>query len=982
MNQYGLTKEEKKTHLQEYNHALFQNSLSFMDIVWEINMVFRTIVVLENKNEPERNGREFSYDELFLDYEKNRIPEEDREVFYSYLSFESLKMMQEEVSFNIHFGTPNRKPELYRVVLTPAPDDNEELHCVYLGALNLHEEEQREMAEYRGQEMFREALMANSYFSFHFDVTAGGLIWGDFEARDGSHPIKDATGMTDPVPYDVWVNKWYELYEPEFDEQEEKNIFNIDYFKRAFEKKERLLDVEVKQKSQIYPGVMEYVHIFVVLVENPENKHILAYIIWRGITPFRRGIMEDKLNLEKKNEELKRTLSAEEQFRMAAVSDALLIYNINLTQNLIEDEFYEHVDGRRFPVLRLVGLPVPCSFDVFCKKWCEIKVPEDSRETFLRLYNRQYLLDAYERGEHRLEIEFDTAIGRDIPITLRNTVLLFKDENSGDIIAMVIGKDVTKQREEEFKEREALRAAYAAANRANRAKSDFLSRMSHDIRTPMNAIIGLTAIASTHLDDKERIMDCLSKITVSGKHLLGLINEVLDMSKIESGKIELQEEEFNLSDLIDNLLNICRPEIKMKKHDFSVLLGKIEHERVIGDSQRIEQAFMNLLGNAVKYTPEGGKIGLKISEKPTNKPRIGCYEFIFEDNGIGMSAEFQRRLFEPFERAEDERVQKQQGTGLGMTITKNIIQMMNGTIQVESELHKGSRFTVTFFLKLQDEEEIDYEQFIDLPVLVADDDEIACETTCEVLCQLGMRGEWVLSGQEAVERVVMRHKAENDYYAVILDWKMPEMDGVETTKEIRKHVGEDVPIIILSGYDWTDIEEEAREAGASAFISKPLFKTRLAYLFKELMGEKRERNKESSLQELEREDFSGHRALLAEDNELNAEIAMEIFGMTGLKVELAQNGKEAFEKMQQAEDDYYDIIFMDIQMPVMNGYESVRAIRGLDREYAKKVPIIAMSANAFAEDVQEARAAGMNEHVAKPLDFECLKKVLGKYLHL
>jgi len=498
----------------------------------------------------------------------------------------------------------------------------------------------------------------------------------------------------------------------------------------------------------------------------------------------------------------------------------------------------------------------------------------------------------------------------------------------------------------------------------------------------MNGIIGMTAIAGAHLDDRKRVEDCLAKINAASKHLLGLINEILDMSKIESGRVDLAEECFSLSEFIDNVLSMSKSQIEAKKHDFSISISNIKHENVIGDSQRLEQVFMNLLSNAVKYTPDGGRIKLSIFEKPLRQLKLACYEFIFEDNGIGMSEEFQQHLFEPFTRADDVRIGKIQGTGLGMAITKNIVQMMNGTIHVESQPDKGTKITVTVFLKLQDvDEAVSYEKFIDLPILVADDDLEACEYTCCVLTELGMKSEYVLSGAEAVELVDSHHKAEDDYYAVILDWKMPDMDGLETTRQIRQRVGDDMPIIIISAYDQSEIELEARKAGANAFISKPLFKSRMAHLFHELMGTGMSAALMSPVEALQQKDFSGRRALLAEDNELNAEIAGEIFGMVNLSVEYAKDGKEALDMVINSEEGYYDVIFMDIQMPVMNGYDSSRAIRALNRRDIKKMPIIAMTANAFAEDAIAARSAGMNEYITKPIDFNQLLAALNNWLN-
>ena len=549
-------------------------------------------------------------------------------------------------------------------------------------------------------------------------------------------------------------------------------------------------------------------------------------------------------------------------------------------------------------------------------------------------------------------------------------------------VYFVVGiRDITQMMKKEFETQHALQEAYDVAEAANRAKSDFLQTMSHDIRTPMNGIIGMTAIAAAHIDDKERVQDSLQKITAASRHLLALINEVLDMSKIESGKVSLTEEEFNLSDLVDNLINMVRPQIEEHQHELKVNIQKVEHELVIGDSLHIQQAFVNLMSNAIKYTPNGGKINLGIREIPCNQTKVGCYEFVFKDNGIGMSKEYLEHIFEPFTRAEDGRVSKIQGTGLGMPITKNIVNMMGGDIKVESKLNEGSTFTVTIYLKLQDTDITDHERFANLSVLVADDDPISVESTVDILKDLGMKAEGVLSGKEAVDCVVVCHEEKQDYNAVILDWKMPDMDGVKTARAIRAKVGEEVPIIILSAYDWTDIEAEARLAGVNAFVSKPLFKSRLKRVFDELLGQEQDMETEQSpLQNLEQMDLSNYRCLLVEDNELNAEIAQEILKETGMKVDHVWDGVEAVEVVTNAEDGKYDLVLMDIQMPKMNGNDATRAIRASNRKYCKTVPIIAMTANAFAEDVQAAKTAGMNEHIAKPIDLKVLAKILDKWV--
>ena len=539
--------------------------------------------------------------------------------------------------------------------------------------------------------------------------------------------------------------------------------------------------------------------------------------------------------------------------------------------------------------------------------------------------------------------------------------------------------DVSQEKKAEIESHKALKGAYRAAENASRAKTEFLSNMSHDIRTPMNAIVGLTAIAGANIESQDRVVECLGKITKSSRHLLGLINEVLDMARIESGRMSLAEEDFSLPELVDNLLTLTKPAIDEHKHRLEVHVEHIEHEAVCGDSLRIQQIFVNLMSNAVKYTPDGGNITLTIKEKPNGFSELGCYEFSIEDNGIGMTPEFQKIMFEPFSRADDHRTTKVQGTGLGMAIARNIVNLMNGDIQVESAPNKGTKITVTVYLKLQENEKEQEKELLDLPVLVVDDDKTCCESTVATLQEIGIAGEWVLTGKEAVERCYARHETNRDYFAVILDWKMPEMDGIATARKIRERVGEEVTIIILTSFDFSEIEEEARAAGVDAFMAKPLFRSRLTATLRQFTSGKKEKNARNYLEDFAKENYAGKRILLVEDNELNREIATEIIGMTGVTIDIAENGKIAVEKVMEAPEKWYDLIFMDIQMPIMNGYEATAAIRALAGNRGK-VPIIAMTANAFAEDVQLAKNTGMNEHIAKPLDLNKLNDVLKQWL--
>lgn len=553
-------------------------------------------------------------------------------------------------------------------------------------------------------------------------------------------------------------------------------------------------------------------------------------------------------------------------------------------------------------------------------------------------------------------------------------------EDSWDGIASFYsaGIDVTRERAEQTRQRQALEDAYQAARIANEAKTNFLSAMSHDIRTPMNAIMGMAVIAQANLANPEKLTDCLSKIGTSSRHLLGLINEVLDMSRIESGKIDLSSEMVSLPDLMEEVISICRPLSGQKHQKLYISADRVRHEKVVTDMGRLQQVLMNLLSNAVKYTPDEGTISLRLRELPSIIQGRGQYEFIVTDNGIGMSEEFLRHIFEPFTRAEDSRISKIQGTGLGMTITENIVRMMNGTIEVSSRLGQGSRFIFAVTLELCEEEELCSRELAGLPVLVVDDDQAVCESASELLKELGMRGDWVLSGKEAISRIADARCRGEDYFFVILDWQMPGMDGLETVRAIRKNLGSDVPIIIISAYDYSAIEEEFLQAGANAFIAKPLFKSRMACAFHRFC---RSNPLEiSALPEHAQSALTGRRVLLVEDNDLNREIAAELLQMQGITVDMAENGKQALEKFRESKLNGYGCILMDIQMPVMDGYEATESIRALHREDAGSIPILALTANAFASDLGKAHSVGMNDHIAKPIDLQHLMEVLQRWM--
>ena len=513
---------------------------------------------------------------------------------------------------------------------------------------------------------------------------------------------------------------------------------------------------------------------------------------------------------------------------------------------------------------------------------------------------------------------------------------------------------------------------------ANKAKSEFLSNMSHDIRTPMNAIVGMTAIATANIENTQQVQHCLKKIALSSKHLLNLINDVLDMSKIESGKMTLNIDQVSLREMMDGIVNIVQPQVRAKQQQFDIFIHDILSENVCCDSVRLNQVVLNLLSNAVKFTPVEGSIHIALYQEPS--PQGDDFvrtHLLVKDSGIGMSPEFQAKIFDSFSREDSRRVQRTEGTGLGMAITKFIVDAMGGTIQLRSEQGRGSEFHVTLDLEVSTIQETDM-VLPDWNMLVVDDDRELCESTVASLKSIGLHAEWTLDGENAVRMAEERFQRHDGSHIILLDWKLPGMDGIETARELRRRLGENIPILLISAYDWGDIEAEAKSVGINGFISKPLFKSTLFYGLRPYVDAE-----ETVLEPLPEEheaDFTGRRILLAEDNELNWEIADELLSSLGLELDWAENGKICVEKFSAAAPGWYDAVFMDLRMPIMTGYEATQAIRALDRPDAS-LPIIAMTADAFSEDIQRCLEAGMNAHIAKPIDLREVSRLLEKYLN-
>ena len=518
-----------------------------------------------------------------------------------------------------------------------------------------------------------------------------------------------------------------------------------------------------------------------------------------------------------------------------------------------------------------------------------------------------------------------------------------------------------------------LQVTAKEAELASRAKTDFLSTMSHDIRTPMNAIIGLTTITEKNLDNKKQVEENLRKITLASNHLLTLINDILDISKVESGKLNLSPQSFSIVETVENLVNISQPMIKENNIDFNFRTSRMEKEYLYADQLRLNQIYINILSNAIKYTEPGGSVSVDMKEEESQKEGCVRLTYIVADTGIGMSPEYMEHLYQPFSRQTDSRVNSIQGTGLGLAITKQMVDLMEGTIDCQSEQGKGTTFTVTLDIPVSDHQRMDM-KLDALDVLIVDDDEVLLQTATDTLESLGLKVEQGSSGLEALGMIKHRHEIGKGYNIVILDLKMPDIDGIETVRRIRAEIDKNTPILLISAYEWSDIEKEAKDAGANGFLGKPLFRSTLYDKISEILG----KETQSLEPENDYSDLEGLNILVTEDNEINWEIISTLLSMYGINSERAENGRVCLDKMKEAKQGAYTLIFMDIQMPEMNGLDATRAIRKLDDPWASSIPIIAMTADAFSENVTECMNAGMNGHIAKPIDIKLVLKEIRR----
>ena len=654
------------------------------------------------------------------------------------------------------------------------------------------------------------------------------------------------------------------------------------------------------------------------------------------------------------------------------------------TEILYRDELFQKLSRNVDDVFLMVDVKTTKADYVSPNIERLLGVPEDEARQNIHILDRLHPKDAPGHGKNLLEgllsgeqREWDKEYEHQETKERRwFHVIAIGSEVEGRAKYILVLSDRTADRQVN----QVLSDAVAAAETANRAKSAFLSNMSHDIRTPMNAIIGFTTLALSNIDDTERVKDYLGKTLASSNHLLSLINDVLDMSRIESGKIHLEEVEVNLSDVLHDLKTIVSGQIYAKQLELYMDVMDVTDEDVYCDRTRLNQILLNLLSNAIKFTPAGGTVSVRVRQLAGKVRGCGQYEFRIKDNGTGMSPEFAQKIFEPFERERTSTVSRIQGTGLGMAITKNIVDMMGGTIEVQTAQGKGTEFTVCVPMRAQTEQR-PVEKITELEglkALVVDDDFNTCDSVTKMLVKVGMRAEWTLSGKEAVLRARQSIEMSDAYHAYIIDWRLPDMNGIEVTRQIRS-LNDDTPIIILTAYDWSDIEVEAKAAGVTAFCSKPMFMSDLRETLMSALGQKQTDAAQGLLPD-KNADFKGKNILLVEDNELNREIAQEILREYGFRVDTAENGAVAVEKVSTAAPGSYDLVLMDVQMPIMDGYTATRKIRALDDPARAKLPILAMTANAFDEDRRNALESGMNGFLSKPIVIGDLVQELHKIL--
>ncbi len=725
--------------------------------------------------------------------------------------------------------------------------------------------------------------------------------------------------------------------------QDFHTLFSREALLRA--KAEGKKDVYLEYMHPIEDGTLQWFNTHVLFVEDPYSGDVLEITMTQNI--------DERVRKEEEQKKMQRSLELEALQLMSGITNT---FDILISSNLSEGTFkLKRFDRKLESIAEDEG-----NYEDLIRIGAD-RVPEEQREVFRDTFGKEAMMQAYSEGKKEVYLEYQQYDVYGELHWLATHSFFTENPYNNEILTITLSQNIDERRNKEAEQMQMLTDALKLAESANRAKSDFLSRMSHDIRTPMNAVIGYATIAASHPDEKERVKDSLRKILSSGEHLQGIINDVLDMSRIEAGKESLNLTRVSVPEMIRTVLPMIHAQIAQKHIELYVDTIDVKNEHVYADAQKMRQLLLNILGNAAKFTGDGGRISIKIRQSASRTPGHAVYTFFIRDTGIGMSKEFQKHLFETFSQERTSTNSKQLGTGLGMAIAKNYVDMMGGTITVESEVGKGTEFAVKIELRLQEDIKLDarLEQLKGYRALVVDDDLQCCDSVVHLLRDIGMQADFTTTGKEALFRTQMAYADGDSYFAYIIDWIMPDMNGIELVRRIRKIIGDEIPIIILTAYYWGDIEQEAREAGVTAFCTKPLFTSDLTGIF--LQHDSIENTQET---------FENERVLLVEDNDFNREIAEFMLKDIGFEVDIACDGQDAVAMMNDCEDDRYQFILMDVQMPIMDGLMATKEIRKSDREYLKTVPIIALTANAFTEDAERCQEAGMNAHLAKPFRIE------------
>ncbi len=948
--------EKRRRLATELDNLLLLNGITdAYDMIFTVNLSRNTYHMIDNDRFVNHGMKsEAVFDEL-IEFGVNNVADEFKESFRNHFSRAALLKAHSEGKKDVfleyqHFGDDGKPYWVStHVVFTINPYTKDIMEITL--SQNIDERVRKEKEE----EKLRRTLEMEALQLLRGTSTTYELIISANLSRNSYHMVN----------YDHFLNK-SAAYEGVFDELIEVGASTVpDNFRESFKKaflRENLLKAYSEGKKDVYlehqqydeQGELHWVSTHVMFTENPYNDDILEITMSQNI--------DERVRRETEAEKKRRALEMEALQLMRGIKDT---YDLMISANLSTNTYHMTMYDRAFNKTD----EKEGEFDELIRIGTD-RVPASDKKKFYEAFSRENLLKAHAEGKKDIYLEHQQYNDRGELHWISTHVLFTENPYNDDVMEITLSQNIDERIRKEAENKALLQDALTLAENASRAKSDFLSRMSHDIRTPMNAVIGYATIASAHIDEKERVKDSLRKILSSGEHLQGLINDVLDMSRIEAGKESLNLIRTSISEMIRTVLPMIQSQIASKQIELFVDTIDVTTEHVYADAQKMRQILLNILGNAVKFTSNGGKISIKIKQSSSRKNNHAVYTFLIKDTGIGMSKDFQKHLFETFSQERTSTNSKLLGTGLGMAIAKNYVDMMDGTISVESEVGKGTEFAVKLEFRLQDDVKPDVrlEQLKGYRALVVDDDFQSCESAVRLLKDIGMRADFTTTGKEALFRTQMAYAEGDSYFAYIIDWIMPDMNGIELVRRIRKQIGDDVPIIILTAYYWGDIEQEARDAGVTAFCTKPLFTSDLTNIF--LQHENVEEDNS---------DFNNESILLVEDNDLNREIAKFMLEEIGFRVDVACDGQDAVTFMLECDDGDYDYVLMDVQMPIMDGIEATVRIRSSDRKYLKSVPIIALTANAFNEDVERCLGAGMNAHLSKPFKIENIVDTLRKF---